>query len=303
MAVSRKISNIAIIKFFDFFGGKIMTFLGSLMDGYSGLFLDVYRRRQISFGIYDIAKSLTIPGWGVIITLLIQSVYMIAVGIERWLTYNKAKAAVASVCSESCQALKNSNIDEAINISDKHKDSHLAMVVSSGLKEFAAHQGNTDISADEMEASKRALERAIAVKTAELKRGLAGLATVGSTAPFVGLFGTVVGIIGAFQALQANESAGIGAVGGAIAEALVATAFGILVAIPAVWLFNYFTNKVTSFGVEMENSASELVDYFIKQRAKQLRRLVGTISRFCKGEYLLWQYKSADPVSIIRRST
>jgi biopolymer transport protein ExbB/biopolymer transport protein TolQ len=145
------------------------------------------------------------------------------------------------------------------------------MVVSSGLKEFAAHQGNADISTDEMQASERALERAIAVKTAELKRGLAGLATVGSTAPFVGLFGTVVGIIGAFQALKTNENAGIGAVGGAIAEALIATAFGILVAVPAVWLFNYFTNKVTSFAVEMENSASELVDYFIRQRGKSLR--------------------------------
>ena len=127
---------------------------------------------------------------------------MIAVGIERWLTYNKAKQQSRQYAPKVAQALKNSNIDEAINISDKHKDSHLAMVVSSGLKEFAAHQGNTDISADEMEASKRALERAIAVKTAELKRGLAGLATVGSTAPFVGLFGTVVGIIGAFKALE-----------------------------------------------------------------------------------------------------
>jgi len=71
--------------------------------------------------------------------------------------------------------------------------------------------------------------------------------------------------------LKTNENAGIGAVGGAIAEALVCTAFGILVAVPAVWLFNYFTNKVTSFGVEMENSASELVDYFIRQRSKSLR--------------------------------
>jgi len=229
-----------------------------------------FANETVSFGLYDIAKSLTYPGWGVIITLLIQSIYMIAVGIERYLTYNKAKQQSRQYAPKVAQALKNSNIDEAINISDRHKDSHLAMVVSSGLKDFAAHQGNTDISADEMEASKRALERAIAVKTAELKRGLAGLATVGSTAPFVGLFGTVVGIIGAFQALKTNESAGIGAVGGAIAEALVATAFGILVAVPAVWLFNYFTNKVTSFGVEMENSASELVDYFIKQRSKRI---------------------------------
>ncbi|MBV9215657.1 MAG: MotA/TolQ/ExbB proton channel family protein [Acidobacteria bacterium] len=248
-----------------------MTFLASLIGtDLTALFLFA-NNETVSFGIYDIAKSLTIPGWGVIITLLIESVYMIAVGIERWLTYNKAKAQSRQYAPKVAQALKNSNIDEAINISDKHKDSHLAMVVSSGLKEFAAHQGNSEISADEMEASKRALERAIAVKTAELKRGLAGLATVGSTAPFVGLFGTVVGIIGAFQALKTNESAGIGAVGGAIAEALVATAFGILVAVPAVWLFNYFTSKVTSFSVEMENSASELVDYFIKQRSKSLR--------------------------------
>ena len=160
-----------------------MTFLSSLVaTDISGLFL-LLTGEGISFGVYDIAKSLTIPGWGVIITLLIQSVYMIAVGIERYLTYSKAKAQSRQYAPKVAQALKNSNIDEAINISDKHKDSHLAMVVSSGLKEFAAHQGNAEITDLEMEASKRALERAIAVKTAELKRGLAGLATVGSTAP------------------------------------------------------------------------------------------------------------------------
>jgi len=248
-----------------------MTFLSSLVaTKVSGTFLLFTNEAAPNFGLYEIAEALTIPGWVVIITLLLMSIYMIAVGIERYLTYNKAKQQSRQYAPKVAQALKNSNIDEAINISDKHKDSHLAMVVSSGLKEFAAHQGNSDISGEEMEASKRALQRAIAVKTAELKRGLAGLATVGSTAPFVGLFGTVVGIIGAFNALRSNETAGIGAVGGSIAEALVATAFGIAVAVPAVWLFNYFTNKVTSFGVEMENSASELVDYFIKQRTKRL---------------------------------
>ena len=247
-----------------------MTFLTSLL-GLFLMFAEGAADKPSMFNVYTIWKELTWAGVGVITILIIQSVYMIAVGIERWLTYNKAKQQSRQYAPKVAQALKNSNIDEAISISDRHKDSHLAMVVSSGLKEFAAHQGNTDISADEMEASKRSLERAIAVKTAELKRGLSGLATVGSTAPFVGLFGTVVGIIGAFQKIASTEgSAGIGVVGGAIAEALIATAFGILVAVPAVWLFNYFTNKVTSFSVEMENSASELVDYFIKQRTKRL---------------------------------
>ena len=114
-----------------------MTLLGSLIGmDISGLFL-MFTGEGVSFGIYDIAKSLTIPGWGVIITLLFQSVYMIAVGIERWLTYSKAKAQSRQYAPKVAQALKNSNIDEAINIGDKHKDSHLAMVVSSGLKEFA----------------------------------------------------------------------------------------------------------------------------------------------------------------------
>lgn len=247
-----------------------MTFLTSLL-GFFLIFAETGASKPSMFNVYTIWKELTWAGVGVIVVLIIQSVYMIAVGIERWLTYNKAKQQSRQYAPKVAQALKNSNIDEAISISDRHKDSHLAMVVSSGLKEFAAHQGNSDISADEMEASKRSLERAIAVKTAELKRGLSGLATVGSTAPFVGLFGTVIGIIGAFEKIASTEgSAGIGVVGGAIAEALIATAFGILVAVPAVWLFNYFQNKVTSFGVEMENSASELVDYFIKQRTKRL---------------------------------
>ena len=245
-----------------------MTLLTSLL-GFFLMFAE--NKPAVSFGLYDIAKSLTIPGWGVVIVLLLMSIYIIAIGIERYMTYNAAKQQSRQFAPKVAQALKNNNIDEAINISDRHKNSHLAMVVSSGLKEFAAHQGNSDISGEEMEASKRALQRAIAVKTAELKRGLSGLATVGSTAPFVGLFGTVIGIINAFQGMKAEETAGIAAVAGGISEALVTTAFGILVAVPAVWLFNYFTNKVSSFGVEMDNSASELIDYFIKQNTKQLR--------------------------------
>ena len=225
----------------------------------------------LDLSLYGIAKALTIPGWVVIITLLLMTIYIIAIGIERYMTYNKAKAESRQYAPKVAQALKSNNIDEAINISDRHKNSHLAMVVSSGLKEFSAHQGNSDISGEEMEASKRATARAMAIKTAELKRGLSGLATVGSTAPFVGLFGTVIGIIGAFVKLSEDSSGGIGQVGGSIAEALITTAFGIAVAVPAVWLFNYFTNKVSSFGIEMENSASELIDYFIKQKSKQLK--------------------------------
>ncbi|MDQ3747119.1 MAG: MotA/TolQ/ExbB proton channel family protein [Acidobacteriota bacterium] len=213
-------------------------------------------------------------GWvalTVIVILLIMSMYSIAIMVERFLTYSAAKKQSREFAPRVAQALKNDRIEEAINISDKHKKSHLAMVVNAGLQEFRAHDASSDISGDEIEASKRALQRAIAIKSAEFKRGLSGLATIGSTAPFVGLFGTVFGIINAFTGMKAAESAGIGAVAGGIAEALLTTALGLAVAVPAVWLFNYFTGKVDGFIIEMDNSASELIDYFLKNRTRQLR--------------------------------
>ncbi|HKT23692.1 MAG TPA: MotA/TolQ/ExbB proton channel family protein, partial [Terriglobales bacterium] len=147
--------------------------------------------------------------------------------------------------------------------------SHLAKVVTAGLQEFKAHGESTDIPGEQIEASKRALERAEAIVHAELKRGLGGLATIGSTAPFVGLFGTVVGILNAFRQISAQKTSGLGAVAGGISEALVTTAIGLFVAIPAVMMFNYFTNKVEAFDVEMDNSSSELIDYFLKRSGRR----------------------------------
>ena len=101
---------------------------------------------------------------------------------------------------------------------------------------------------------------------AEFKRGSGGLGAVGSTAPFVGLLGTTMGIVNAFQAMSVGGAAGgLAGIGAGIAEALITTAFGLLVAIPAVWAYNYFTTKLEGFDVEMGNSSSELIDYFLKR--------------------------------------
>jgi biopolymer transport protein ExbB len=100
---------------------------------------------------------------------------------------------------------------------------------------------------------------------AELKRGVSTLATIASSSPFVGLLGTVVGIINAFKGIATEKSSGLSAVAGGISEALVTTAVGLLVAIPAVWMYNYFSNRVEAFDVEMGNSSSELIDYFLKR--------------------------------------
>jgi biopolymer transport protein ExbB/biopolymer transport protein TolQ len=252
----------------SFLGSKAFGFLVLLFQAQGG---GDQESMKNAFTITEMVKHLGWVALTVIVILLIMSMYSIAIMVERFLTYSAAKKQSREFAPRVAQALKNDRIEEAINISDKHKKSHLAMVVNAGLQEFRAHDASSDISGDEIEASKRALQRAIAIKSAEFKRGLSGLATIGSTAPFVGLFGTVFGIINAFTGMKAAESAGIGAVAGGIAEALLTTALGLAVAVPAVWLFNYFTGKVDGFIIEMDNSASELIDYFLKNRTRQLR--------------------------------
>jgi len=113
-----------------------------------------------------------------------------------------------------------------------------------------------------------AVERAAALTAAEMKRGIGGLATIGATAPFVGLFGTVIGIINAFTAMASSGSGGIGSVSAGIAEALITTAIGLAVAIVAVWMFNYFQGQLEFFGIEMANSSSELIDFFLKRQGQ-----------------------------------
>src|SRR5579883_1369412 len=204
----------------------------------------------------------------VVILLFIMSAYSIGVMIDRIMAYNAARKQSRQFAPAVAGALREGKLDEAVKIADRYKKSHLAKVVVAGLQEFQAHQLSAEIPGEEIEASRRALERAEAIVHAELKRGVSGLATIGSTAPFVGLFGTVAGIINAFKGISTEKSTGLGAVAGGISEALVTTAIGLFVAIPAVWMFNYFTNKIEAFDVEMGNSSSELIDYFLKRSPK-----------------------------------
>jgi biopolymer transport protein ExbB/biopolymer transport protein TolQ len=210
-------------------------------------------------------SQMGVPAKLVVILLFIMSAWSIGVMIDRLLAYSAARKQSRAFAPAVAGALKEGKLDEAIKIADRYKKSHLAKVVVAGLQEFQAHQMSSEISGEDIEASQRALERAEAIVHAELKRGISGLATIGSTGPFVGLFGTVVGIINAFKGISTEKSTGLGAVAGGISEALVTTAIGLFVAIPAVWMFNYFTGKIEAFDVEMGNSSSELIDYFLKR--------------------------------------
>ncbi|HKD44979.1 MAG TPA: MotA/TolQ/ExbB proton channel family protein [Candidatus Angelobacter sp.] len=217
-------------------------------------------------------RQMNWPARIIVIILLIMSAWSIGVMIDRWVAFNAARKQSRQFAPAVAGALREGKLDEAIRVAERNKKSHLAKVVTAGLQEFKAHGDSNEIPGEQIEASKRALERAEAIVHAELKRGLGGLATIGSTAPFVGLLGTVIGILNAFRKMSESKATGLAAVAGGISEALVTTALGLFVAIPAVMMFNYFTGKVEAFDVEMDNSSSELVDYFLKRTNAAVRR-------------------------------
>ena len=223
--------------------------------------------QTVSFSPMGLWEHMGFLAKTVAVVLFVESIWSLAVMIDRYIYFTAARKQSREFAQKVAGALKNANLAEAIKIADRSKKSHLAEVVTAGLQEFNASAGAA--TEDTIASSGRALERAEAIVHAKLKRGLSVLATIGATAPFVGLFGTVCGILNAFQQIATQKTSGIGAVAGGISEALVTTAFGLLVAIPAVMAFNYFTGRVESFDVEMDNSSSELVDYFIKQSHKK----------------------------------
>ena len=208
---------------------------------------------------------------GVVFILAVMSIWSVAVAIEKFTSYRKSRKESLEFLPIVTKCLKQDKLQEAVDSSKKYKNAHLAKVVSAGLLEFLNESPSSDHEMT-VETVRRSLDRATALTTAEMKKGLGALATIGSTAAFVGLFGTVFGIITAFSGMAKTGSGGLGAVAAGIAEALVTTAAGIAVAIIAVVLFNYFQNKLERFQIEMANTSSELVDFFLKRQVSHAGR-------------------------------
>ncbi len=224
------------------------------------------------FSLVEMFRNMGPVAWGVVIVLGFMSILSLATVIERYWTFSQATKQSRRYAPDVARLLKQGKIKEAIEASrgGTVKYSHLAKVLVVGLQEWLYQVELGEVEKDReaaVDAAKRAIQRATAVNLADMKRGLSGLATIGSTAPFVGLFGTTFGIIAAFQGMALTGSGGIASVSAGIAEALITTALGLAVAVPAVWAYNYFAGKVEGFNVEMDNSSSELLDYFIKKGA------------------------------------
>jgi len=210
-----------------------------------------------------------IPVKSLMIILAFMSMWSMGVFFERLFTFTQAGKQSKLFAPQAAKHLKDGRLKDAIAVSQSknYKYSHLGKVVLAGLQEYQFQsESGVELGRDDViDAVRRAIQRASALTAADLKKGMGALATIGATAVFVGLLATTLGVINAFQGIAASGSGGLGSVSKGISEALVGTAVGLFVAIPAVWFYNYLTSRIEFFAVEMDNSSSELVDYFIKK--------------------------------------
>jgi biopolymer transport protein ExbB/TolQ len=221
----------------------------------------------VDFSLSAALEHLTFWTWGVAAVLTIMSILSVAVAINRAFFFIRARKQSVAFAADVAESLEGQKITSVLASSDekRFRFSYLARIVSTGLRDAQDVKIKTGDVAD-LTTVDSAMKRTVASEEKAQRAWLSILATVASTAPFVGLLGTVFGIINSFKGMQANESAGIAAVAGGIAEALYMTGFGLIVAIPAVWLYNWANANIESLGTEMGNSSSEMHDWVKKNR-------------------------------------
>ncbi len=212
----------------------------------------------------ELLRHVGIFGGAVMVCLALLSVFSVGMIIDKQRRFGLAWRQSEKFKPEFKKFLHGGDAQDLIEAGKLHENSYVAQVVSAGIIEYdgVRQRGGDPVASLELVTS--ALRDSISEMLIQLKGGLGLLATIGSTAPFIGLFGTVVGIINAFRSIAATGSGGMSVVSGGIAEALVSTALGIFVAIPAVVAFNHFTGRIETFHVAMNRASSQLMNCLFK---------------------------------------
>ncbi len=211
----------------------------------------------------------------VMFVLLGMSVLSLTVAFFKWRRMRSMASATRVFAPLFSQALEDENITGALELTETHKNSHVARVLGESLREVAPLLNDPRVAGAAITSAERSVEREQILLADELKTGLGLLATVGATAPFVGLLGTTMGIVNSFTGM-AEEGGGLEAISAGVAEALIATAVGLIVAIPAVWLYNYLTGRMESLFAELAYAGREMVDWMMKREA--LRGISGALA-------------------------
>jgi biopolymer transport protein ExbB len=217
-------------------------------------------------------------GGAVMVCLALLSVFSVGMIIDKQRRFRSASRQTEKFKQEFKKFLHGGDVQDLIEAAQPYQSSYVAQVVLAGITEYdGVRESGRDPGAS-LELVTSALRDSMSETLIQLRQGLGFLATIGSTAPFIGLFGTVVGIINAFRSIAATGSGGMSVVSGGIAEALVSTALGIFVAIPAVVAFNHFTGKIETFHVQMNRVSSQLLNRLFKvPELKELDVEVGEV--------------------------
>jgi biopolymer transport protein ExbB/biopolymer transport protein TolQ len=214
---------------------------------------------------------------GIILILAIMSILSLTVAGAKWWRFRKSMRETRKFAPEFARFLQEEQLDKAIALAEKQKTSHVARVLGEALVEIKPLLSDRSaITSADINSAERAVDRQMLILQSELKRGMGMLATVGSTAPFVGLLGTTMGIVNSFTGMAQSGSGGLAAVSAGISEALITTAFGLAVAIPAVWFYNYFQTRMEHLAVEMTYTSKELIDFLIKSVGTEFGRSIFT---------------------------
>jgi biopolymer transport protein ExbB/TolQ len=202
-------------------------------------------------------------GWpvrGVVIVLTLQAIASLAVALDRLMMLARSGSAARAFAAKAAPLIDAGDFQALLTESSKAPPSHLSSLLYTGLKVYVERTAKGDSSERAADLARRAIERKGESQSDDLNRGLGVLASTGSTAPFVGLLGTVLGIINAFSVIAATGSGGIGTIGASIGEALIVTGYGLCVAIPTVLVFNAITTRIQRFEMGLTNAGNELTD-------------------------------------------
>jgi biopolymer transport protein ExbB/biopolymer transport protein TolQ len=221
----------------------------------------------------ELLRNVGLFGAAVICCLAALSFFSVAVMVDKYRRFRAAARESQAFKPLLTKFVHGGEVQELIDAVRQHPKSHVAQVVSAGILEYEGVREAGGDAVASLELVTSALRDSMSETLIQLKAGLGFLATIGSTAPFVGLFGTVAGIINAFRNIAATGSGGMSVVSGGIAEALVTTALGIFVAIPAVAAFNYFTGKIENFHIEMNRASTQLVNRLYKAPQQLIERM------------------------------
>jgi len=215
-------------------------------------------------------------GWfakGIVFLLLAMSIFVLTITVRKLIELSRSRAATVKFSTKFSKALADADFDTAERLVAEHPKSHLAQAFRRVFPTLTFHSEDHALSATEIASVQRLIDLNSIEQIAKFRRGLGVLATVGSTAPFVGLLGTTMGVVNAFTGM--SDGGAFEEVMAGIAEALITTAFGLLVALPGVWMYNYFINRIDYISMEITYATKEFMDFLLRYEAK-LHQSAGT---------------------------